>query len=753
MKINKESSKHLDDSQKKFESSMNYNNIKSTENICYNDINDSVNPINDINPNKTSIKKEAIKITFDTNKNQDLAENMENDDISEDELKNENIEKEEIESDDNDSENNKDELPQNNEDSHYEKQNMLDYKDIGSTKDIDVPPLLIDQVIGHEESVETIKKAAKQRRNVLLIGDPGVGKSMIAKGMAELLPPEVLQDVLVYPNAEDSNNPLIRTVPSGDGKRIVMANKSTTKGYEEKKLIVTMILIAGVLALGFIYRTQLLFAILAALFIFFISMQIKPKNITMAPKLLVNNSEKRFAPFEDATGAHAGALLGDVRHDPYQSGGLGTPAHERVEPGMIHKANRGVLYIDEIGTMTMKTQQELLSAMQEKKYSITGQSENSSGAMVRSQAVPCDFVLVASGNIQVLEGMHIAMRSRIRGYGYEVFMKDNMPDTKENRKKLIQFVAQEVKNDGRIPHFSPEALDEIIREAKRRAGKKESLTLRLRDLGGLVRAAGDVAKEEGANLVHAEHVLTAKKYSRTLEQQIADRSIIQRKEYAVFNPEGGKIGIVNGLSVIGDRSGLMLPIAAEAAPAQSKREGKIIATGKLGEIAKESVQNVSALIKKHTGTDISLYDIHIQFLQTYDGVEGDSASVSIAAAVISAIEEIPIDQTVALTGSLSVRGDVLPIGGATSKIEAAAEAGIKKVLIPRSNMTDVMIEKKYEDAIEIIPVDTLSDVLENILIGCSEKNSLIKKMKKISSAVADKVPKRPLNACDMPSKS
>lgn len=114
---------------------------------------------------------------------------------------------------------------------------MLDYEDIGSTKDIDVPPLLIDQVIGHEESVETIKKAAKQRRNVLLIGDPGVGKSMIAKGMAELLPPEVLQDVLVYPNAEDSNNPLIRTVPSGDGKRIVMANKSTTKGYEEKNLL------------------------------------------------------------------------------------------------------------------------------------------------------------------------------------------------------------------------------------------------------------------------------------------------------------------------------------------------------------------------------------------------------------------------------------------------------------------------------------------------------------------------------------
>jgi Lon-like ATP-dependent protease len=620
-----------------------------------------------------------------------------------------------------------------------EKVPMLDYGAIGSSNDIEVPSLLIDQVIGHEESIETIKKAAKQRRNVLLIGDPGVGKSMLAKGMAELLPPEVLQDILVYPNAEDANNPLIRSVPAGEGKKIVMANKTDARGYDEKKTLATLIGMAGLVALGFYYN-QLIVGIIAALVLFFISMQIKPKTVSMAPKLLVGNGERRFAPFIDATGAHAGALLGDVRHDPYQSGGLGTPAHERVESGMIHKANKGVLYIDEIGSMSMKTQQELLSAMQEKKYSITGQSENSSGAMVHSESVPCDFVLVASGNIQVLEGMHIAMRSRIRGYGYEVFMKDNMPDNKENRENLVQFVAQEVKNDGRIPHFAPEALDEIIKEAKRRAGKKNSLTLRLRDLGGLVRAAGDVAKEEGAEIVSAEHVITAKKFSRTLEQQIADRSIIQRKEYSVFNPEGGKVGIVNGLAIIGDRSGLISPIAAEAAPAQSKREGKIIATGKLGEIAKESVQNVSALIKKHTGTDISQYDIHVQFLQTYDGVEGDSASVSIAAAVISAIEEIPADQSVALTGSLSVRGDVLPIGGATGKIEAAAEAGIKKVIIPKSNLKDVMIEKEYEDKIEIIPVDTLDEVLENILIGCNKKSSLIKRMKKISSAVANKVP-------------
>ena len=623
-------------------------------------------------------------------------------------------------------------------------QPMLDYNNIKSSQDIDVPPLLIDQVIGHEESIETIKKAAKQRRNVLLIGDPGVGKSMLAKGMAQILPHETLQDILVYPNMEDSNHPLIRTVPAGEGKKIVRATKGSAKGQEERKTIITMFALAGVLIIGFMYG-RLLESIIAAALILLISMQIKPKSNIMSPKLLVNNQESRFAPFMDATGAHAGALLGDVRHDPYQSGGLGTPAHERVEAGMIHKANRGVLYIDEIGTMSMKTQQELLSAMQEKQYAITGQSENSSGAMVRSQAVPCDFVLVASGNLQVLEGMHIAMRSRIRGYGYEVFMKDYMEDTTENREKLVQFVAQEVKNDGRIPHFAPDALDEIILEAKRRSGKQNALTLRLRDLGGLVRSAGDVAIEKGDNLVTAEHVFEAKKFARTLEQQIADRSIMQRKDYSMVSAEGGRVGLVNGLAVIGDRSGIVSPIAAEAAPTQSKNGGQIIATGKLGEIAQESVQNVSALIKKYTNKDISDYDIHVQFIQTYDGVEGDSASVSIATAVISAIEEIPIDQTVALTGSLNIRGDVMPIGGATAKIEAAAEAGMKKVLIPKSNMKDVMIEKKYEDMIEIIPTETLSDVLENILISGSSKDKLIEKMKNIGSKVVEKVPQTTIN--------
>jgi Lon-like ATP-dependent protease len=96
--------------------------------------------------------------------------------------------------------------------------------------------------------------------------------------------------------------------------------------------------------------------------------------------------------------------------------------------------------------------------------------------------------------------------------------------------------------------------------------------------------------------------------------------------------------------------------------------------------------------------------------------------------VISAMENVPVRQDVAMTGSISIRGTVLPIGGVTAKIEAAAEAGIKTVLIPKANLNDVLIEDKYKEIIEIIPVETLTDVLQTALIG-EGKEELLRKLK------------------------
>jgi Lon-like ATP-dependent protease len=616
----------------------------------------------------------------------------------------------------------------------------LSYK---TTADIPVPKTIIDQVIGQESAVSIMRKAARQRRHVLLIGEPGTGKSMLGLALAEMLPKEKLVDVMSFPNPNDENQPLIRAVPAGQAREMVTKAKTQNMGsFKNQGVLMFILAVIAMIVPWWVrakYQSDIMFAAFflggiafLVAFIIFLNLGKKMSTKNSVPKTIVDNFHKKNAPFFDATGAHAGALLGDVLHDPFQSGGLGTPAHERVVAGMIHKAHMGVLFVDEIATLEPATQQELLTSLQEGKYAITGQSERSAGAMVRTEPVPCKFIMIAAGNLETIKHMHPALRSRIRGYGYEVYMKETMPDTSENRNKITVFIAQEIKNDGKIPPFSKEAVEYIIEDAKRRANRKGHLSVRFRDIGGLIRAAGDMALEENAKVVEKKHILMAKSVARPLEGQIADSIIERKKEYEVIVTEGQRVGRVNGLAVMGGAdsySGILLPIESEITP--GGEEAEIIATGKLGDIAKEAVKNVSAIIKKYFGEDIKeKYDIYVQFLQTYEGIEGDSASVAVATTIISALKNIPIKQEYAMTGSLSVRGEVLPIGGVSSKVEAALDAGIKKVIVPKANLNDIVVDKDKLKKIKIIPVTMIQEVLKEALVWKGKEKVLRKIMKK-----------------------
>jgi len=212
------------------------------------------------------------------------------------------------------------------------------------------------------------------------------------------------------------------------------------------------------------------------------------------------------------------------------------------------------------------------------------------------------------------------------------------------------------------------------------------------------------------------------------------------KKIKEYNPEtneviiikGERIGRVNGLAVMGGEtaiySGIILPIESQITP--GGKQSEIIATGKLGEIAKEAVINVSAIIKRYFGTDIKgTYDIYVQFLQTYEGVEGDSASIAVATSIISAFKQIPVKQDTAMTGSLSVRGEVLPIGGVSAKVEAAIEAGLKRIIIPKSNLQDIVVDKDKLQKIEVVPVEKISEVLKEALNWKGKEGILRKIMK------------------------
>ncbi|MGA1848439.1 MAG: ATP-binding protein [Thermoplasmatota archaeon] len=250
----------------------------------------------------------------------------------------------------------------------------------------------------------------------------------------------------------------------------------------------------------------------------------REKEKASPKKVLISLKRNNFIM---ATGSSETELLGDVRHDPYGGHkGLGTPPYERVVPGAIHEAHEGVLFIDELPHLG-HLQRFILTAMQEKLFPISGRNPQSAGASVKVESVPCDFVFVGACNIQDLHHIISPLRSRINGSGYEVLVETTIRDTPESRASYLQFIAQEVRMDGRIPHVDPTGINALLKEARKRAlrfdRKKKSLTLRLRDMGGLIRAAGDIAVFNEAALITAKHVEEAMVRSRSAEDQIKER--------------------------------------------------------------------------------------------------------------------------------------------------------------------------------------------------------------------------------------
>jgi ATP-dependent Lon protease len=280
-------------------------------------------------------------------------------------------------------------------------------------------------------------------------------------------------------------------------------------------------------------------------------MMLKQEEIKKLEEINKKSKRKIIIPlkrsnFVQASGGTETELLGDIRHDPY--GGhqnLGTAAYQRVVPGAVHDSHEGVLFIDELSTLG-DIQRHILTAMQDKMFPVVGRNPMSSGAAVRVEGVPCDFIFVGACNINDLKHIIPPLRSRIRGDGYEVLMNAYMDDTPENEQKICQFIAQEIMKDGKIPHADREAVMLILEEARviaKRIDNAKGLTLRLRNLAGIIKMAGDMAITEKKEFIEKKHVERAIKEARPIEEKIKEKYgnwwSAQAADYGMENERAG----------------------------------------------------------------------------------------------------------------------------------------------------------------------------------------------------------------------
>ena len=458
--------------------------------------------------------------------------------------------------------------------------------ELETTEDVSIPSDPLDRVIGQEKAVELARIAAFQRRHLLLVGPAGIGKSMTAQALALHLE-RPRSEIRVVHNPENPERPTIEVVSREEVYRDRETARSTEGELVAPKQAPNSVaerlgfrcarcgyysgpnekfcpscglpkqggatpgggnnpfrdLVGPLIEMTMQSQGQAPEPILSTRTRNGVEEVVGYERAGDQIKVLDQRAlerrraQQRESPrkvlvrldrstFVMATGASETELLGDVRHDPY--GGhpqLGSPPYERVIPGAIHEAHEGVLFIDEIPHLG-QMQRFILTAMQEKRFPITGRNPQSAGAAVRVDAVPCDFILVAAANIQDMHQILSPLRSRIAGNGYELLLETAMPDTEANRLKLAQFCAQEIAADGRIRPASRDAVLEIIKEARRRAetidGKRNSLTLRLRELGGLLRTAGDLATTTASPVIEADHVRRSIARARPIEEQIKE---------------------------------------------------------------------------------------------------------------------------------------------------------------------------------------------------------------------------------------
>jgi lon-related putative ATP-dependent protease len=450
--------------------------------------------------------------------------------------------------------------------------------------------------------------------------------------------------------------------------------------------------------------------------------------------LIVDNSRTEGAPVIMESNPTYSNLIGRI--DRQVRFGALTTDFTMIKGGAIHRANGGFLIIDAESLLRNFMSWEALKRVIENREirisEVAQELSLFSTISVEPEPIPVDLKIILKGSSYIYYVLHALDRDFQKQFKVMADFDTQMDRDGENTLKYAKFICARCIEENLL-HFHSSAVAKVVEYSSELTGDQEKLSTRFIEIVDIVREASYWAGQKGENRVYAEDVKQAieeklyrsNRIEKRLQELIEDGTIM-------VDTEGAVAGQVNGLAIMqlgDDIFGKPSRITARtflgtAGVINIEREAKLS-----GRIHDKGVLILSGYLGSKYAQDkpISL-SASVCFEQSYEGVEGDSASSTELYALLSSISGIPLKQGIAVTGSVNQRGEVQPIGGVSQKVagffdvcKARGLTGDQAVMIPQGNVRNLMLREDIVAAVEegkfhIYPVSTIDQGME-VLTG------------------------------------
>ncbi|AKA68415.1 Lon protease family protein [Clostridium scatologenes] len=462
--------------------------------------------------------------------------------------------------------------------------------------------------------------------------------------------------------------------------------------------------------------------------------------------VLVDNSESEGAPVIFADSAAQGKVFGNIEYEN-KMGSLITD-FTLIKPGYLHKANGGYIIIKAQQLLTQPSSWELLKkCVNLENISINNSKYNIDVLPISTlspEEIPLKIKVILIGSNYIYSALLNNDLEFEKIFKIKAEFDNEIEKDRDNVTNLLGLLNYYI-NENNLNHIRREGVKRLLQFSSRLAESKDNFSASMSNLFKIVDIANYYAKKDKSEIVEDKHVSAALKEQESMHGLIRKKILdMYKKKKYITVLKGTRVGQINGLSVsdygdcvIGQQHRITVStFAGRNGIINIEREADMS-----GNIHSKGVMILAGFVGQLVGRDIPIsFNANIVFEQLYSGIEGDSASAAELLALLSSLSEIPINQSIAITGSVNQRGEIQPIGGVNDKIEGFFDIcsldgldGTHGVIIPNTNVDDLVLKQEVLEAVEeekfhIYSVSTICDCIQILFsdenINASHKNVL-----------------------------